>query len=560
MTAGAGEQAVAGSSPPALGSSAAFSLPGRDALLIVLLGLALLLPFLGPSRTLTRHEVLAAQPAREMLDGAPFAVQSFAGEIRTAKPPAIAWLIAASTTLLQSRAEWVVRLPAALSGVAIAVVVAMLAARFLGRRHALAAGLMQLTFFYVQMQARLAEADMPMALATTLAMAVFMLVAIDSPRGRLVAWWTGPAFWSAVAASALLKGVGPVFVLPACLAFVLITGDRAARRLLLDPLGLLALAAIVGGFVLAAWWTYPGILAAWKDETLGRMAGEMDSSEPILSYLWNVPMLLLPWVPLVAVGAAWTWRHRRGLGTLPLFVLLWVAVGLVPLQLSAFKHKHYAIPLLPPLTLAASVGFSLWLRSRQRRRRDDGERWWLGAAIAAAALAVVAVVVAMKVSKGGDGIALVLGVIAAGVVAMAFFDHARRWRAWVATLFAMTFVSLLLVHATVLPEHDGYQIYRRLAERANEQVPAGETVWLVGLREAQVAWYVDRPLRRADDRERFVAMPPPDADGTYWLLTRAGWTRDLEPLGEVSVLEEADALRRRQREQDRLVLVRVTRE
>ena len=187
-TAGPGDAGATGMAlhyaPPRGGKApiGAGSVPvGKPLSILTLIFVALfcatmLLPTLGGRRVLTRHEVFAAEPAREMLHGGSainWVIPHFAGIPRTVKPPTTGWLIAASMALFHSEAEWVVRLPSGLSAILMTVLIADLAARWLGPRVGVMAGLMQATFVYVLMQGRLAEADMPMAAAVCLAMYAF---------------------------------------------------------------------------------------------------------------------------------------------------------------------------------------------------------------------------------------------------------------------------------------------------------------------------------------------------------------------------------------------------
>src|SRR5213078_3817797 len=103
------------------------ALSARGKLLIVVYGASLLLTGLG-MRTLTRHEVLAAYPAREMLLYGHWIVPMYAGIPRTAKPPGMNWLLAGVMKLF-GETEFVVRLPSALAGVATAMMIASFAAR-----------------------------------------------------------------------------------------------------------------------------------------------------------------------------------------------------------------------------------------------------------------------------------------------------------------------------------------------------------------------------------------------------------------------------------------------
>src|SRR5690606_25365129 len=99
------------------------------------------------------------------------------------KPPLMHWSIAAAMAGFGTEAEWAARLPAMLSAVATALVIAGLAARWHGDRVGLLAGLVQSTGIYVFMQGRLAEADMMLCAAVAAAMASFAVAAADRGAG-----------------------------------------------------------------------------------------------------------------------------------------------------------------------------------------------------------------------------------------------------------------------------------------------------------------------------------------------------------------------------------------
>src|SRR5678809_761264 len=126
-----------------------------DRLLIIVFGCSLLLAGLG-MRTLTRHEVLAAYPAKEMLLYGHWIVPMYAGIPRIAKPPGMYWVLAGVMKIF-GESEFVARLPSALAGVATALMIASFGARHYGRRIGIVSGLIVLTSIYVLIQARLAE-------------------------------------------------------------------------------------------------------------------------------------------------------------------------------------------------------------------------------------------------------------------------------------------------------------------------------------------------------------------------------------------------------------------
>src|SRR3954471_12156514 len=143
-----------------------------DKLLIIVFGCSLLLAGLG-RRTLTRHEALAAYPAREMLLYGHWIVPMYAGIPRTAKPPGMYWITAGAIKFFHSESEFIVRLPSALAGVATGLMIASFAARHYGRRIGMVSGLMVLSSIYVLVQARLAESDMLLSALVCAAMLIF---------------------------------------------------------------------------------------------------------------------------------------------------------------------------------------------------------------------------------------------------------------------------------------------------------------------------------------------------------------------------------------------------
>src|SRR5258705_7222845 len=194
-------------------------------LLIAAYGLSLLLIGLGV-RTLTRHEVLAAYPAKEMIHGGHWIVPMYGGIPRTAKPPGMNWIIAGFMKIFDSDAEWVVRLPSVIAAVALAIMIAIFAAKFYGERVGWVSGLIQLTSVYVLIQARLAESDMLLCALVCGAMLIFASGPVawaerELPNERQ-RWldWRPVVFYLLTGLTFLLKGfVGPAFILLGTIAY-----------------------------------------------------------------------------------------------------------------------------------------------------------------------------------------------------------------------------------------------------------------------------------------------------------------------------------------------------
>jgi len=523
----------------------------RATLLVVGYAALLLLPWLGGGiRVLTKHEVLYAEPAREMLAGGSWIVPDFAGEKRVNKPPTLSWFIAASMAVFGKRSEWAIRLPSALAGVALAWLAAVLAARWCGPRVGLWAGLLQATTWYQLMQARLAETDMPLAACVAAAMLCFALGALEPapPRRRRV---LACGFWLAAGVSFLLKGVGPLFLLVALACFALAARDRHPLRFLLDPLGIALFVAALVAWPLAAWAEHPQILDAWRRQTLGRVLGELPNGNPPYYYLYAVPLLLLPWLPFAAGGV----RALREAGEPGrrrlLFLACWLLPGLFLLSLSAFRSAHYAIPLLLPATVLAAAGFE-----RSLRRPASGRRAFL---LSAGALAAGVGAGLWAVARWRPGLfreaAAVLGVLALGLLLTFAARRRGRRRLACGLLFGTLALAVAGVSTLLLPRLDDYRDWTQLAVRTNARRAEGETVHLVRLGQTQVAFYLDPPALRWDGIEE-LEVAGAAGRGPFLILAPRRVADRLAGQGRVELLDRAQELRRHETEDERLTLFR----
>lgn len=91
-------------------------------------------------------------------------------------------------------------------------------------------------------------------------------------------------------------------------------------------------------------------------------SGALQHTQPWWFYLTRLPLLLLPWMPLIVLAAAksgWRDPKRR-------FLAVWVIFGLAVFSASANKLPGYVLPLLP--ALAALAGLAL-------DELDDARRW-----------------------------------------------------------------------------------------------------------------------------------------------------------------------------------------
>lgn len=499
------------------------ALSRRSALIIAAYGLSIMFTGLG-ARQLTRHEVLAAYPAKEMLRYGHWIVPMYAGIPRLLKPPTTGWLIAGAMAATGSDAAWVARLPSALASVALALVVALLAARYFGDRVGLAAGLIQLTCYYVLNWGRLAEADIFLCLSVTASLACFALGTIPVPQtpagNPAAAEVETPApsrllrigFFAFAGLSFLVKGpIGLLFIALTVAAFLLATRRRAAARCLYSPAGWLVFLVCVLGWPVAAWVSHPPILEAWQRE-MGGTAGGGFGTDPLYKYLYAVPFVLLPWTPLMAAGAYLAWK--RGLFVRPVgrLFLCWFAPGMIALHFIAMKSHHYPMPLLPPLSVVGAIAL-------------------------AEALAPM-----------------------------------RRPVAAAACLFGGIWIAVVALQLLAMPRFDEWRPQADFARRAAAHVPAEEKIYIIdhpdrrtGLDdprprpEPYVAYHLRPPIWRFRNEREFAAFAAPRIAGgqTLYAVATEAQRQALASLGDMSVLDRCAGLRRGEKEPHRLLLLKM---
>ncbi len=540
-------------------TAAATPLEWRGWLIVLGYAATLLGIGLGSSRVLTQHEVMFAEPAREMLATGDWVTPRLAGVPFNDKPPLTAWTIAAVMRLTGSESPWVVRLPALLAALVTVAWITAVASRWFGAQLAMLAGLVQSSTFYVLMQARLAESDMPLCAFVTTALGALAMAADDARPWR---WWYSGVFYLGAALAFLTKGpLGLALVFPPAVLLGIWLGQRRIARMLLAPWAIAGFLALASAWPLAAYQANPEIGRDWWMHNLDRFLGRMDDGgaggrKPALFYFYMIPALMLPWTLPLVLALANAVRQGRW-STLPWrWVAAWVVPGLTLLSLSVWKHKHYSIPILPPLSLLAAWGLWLHVTSRQRRAVPYGGAvlalLLLGSAIGLAVLAALAPALAGLY-------AVLVAMVALGGTAAWWLARRHRPQGQLAAFFATTWLVAVTVQLTVMPAHDSYRAVAELAARTNRQVPAGQPVYLLGLAVHQIAYYLDSPLIRVDNpvaaRERLASA---NQSVCYAVVPRA-LADSLGELGQVEVLDECQRLLRHTGEADRLTLIRLRR-
>jgi 4-amino-4-deoxy-L-arabinose transferase-like glycosyltransferase len=407
--------------------------PKRAPWALVLALLALALFQLGSAPLFDVDEGAFGEATREMLASGDWGHTTLNGEDRFDKPILVYWLQAASVSAFGLN-EFALRLPSALCAWGWALAVFGFAAPRLGQRRATSAALMMATSLGVLAIGRAATADALLNLLLVLAVfdAWRWLESESKTALRRAFAWMGLGL--------LAKGPVAVLVPVAAAGVWLITaGDWRAlwRRLLQAASDLPAWALLLG--IAVPWYAYAlhrhgqaFIDGFFVRHNLARYTGTMEQHGGGWAYyLVVLPLVLLPWAPLLAAVARHVREHWRD--PLGRFLLGWGLFVLVFFSLSGTKLPHYVLYGATPFVLLMAI---------ELERSGTVMRW----ALALAALLLLALfvlpawqlpLVASRMTKPEyralvSGVPVPTLVVAAGLVAagalIGLAAAPARWR------------------------------------------------------------------------------------------------------------------------------------
>jgi dolichol-phosphate mannosyltransferase len=435
-------------------------------LALVLLGACFILfPALGAA-SLERAEIYFLDGARAMVEGGDWLVPHYQTRAFFDKPPLTYWLMALCFELF-GVSKGAGRLVPAVAALLLLLVTFWLGRLLLDRRAGLAAMIILATSVGFMSLGRLAMSDMLLALFSTLAVALGVKLRDGS------APWALPVLGAVLGLGFLNKG--PIAVLLPGLGLALLAWPR--RREQLPSPRLLALAVALFGLLGFAWFAaiyvrlgVEPLVHFFLRENLERFAASTyDAGQPFLFYLGAYLSVGAPWSAFFALAAARAWRPPDVVvpgAAAARFLLLWIALMLVPLSLSRGKIDYYLLPLLPAFSLVLGRHFA-------QVRWGRLERLWAAVSLILAAAALALVPLALQQIPDGwisPGRRLCLGAVAA-LGALALLAAARRPspRRTLSALAAVSGAVAIAVVTLLVPGFVAAQPNRGVVERVERE-------------------------------------------------------------------------------------------
>ncbi|QDV69552.1 Undecaprenyl phosphate-alpha-4-amino-4-deoxy-L-arabinose arabinosyl transferase [Rosistilla carotiformis] len=373
---------------------------------------------LGGARLWDRDEPRNARCAAEMLENGDWIVPTFAGELRTHKPPLLYWMQIVSYKVFGVN-EFAARLPSALCGLGTVLLTMAIATVLLGAQVTPWVGISLGTSLMFVLASRAATPDAALTFCSTLAVALYVLFShrriSDGFVERVEFHWPTRWGWSAVYAACglavLAKGpiglllpgsviglhaiwqrhsgaaetvatAGDAGFLARCgrgIAFaVRLVGEAIATAWRMHPI--LALAAVM--LVAGPWYVAVGqqtdgvwLREFFFEHNLSRALSPMEghSGPPILFYLGTLLVGTFPWsmfaIP-IGIAAREAYRTRSDLRPAIVLAMAWIAVYVGFFSIAATKLPSYITPCYPGVALC--IG---WFLYSVAHSQFDWPRW-----------------------------------------------------------------------------------------------------------------------------------------------------------------------------------------
>lgn len=353
----------------------------------LLLGVACLIVLinLGTS-VLWQSEGRWAEVTREMIQNRDYFHPAINGEPYFDKPLLTYWAIAGVSFLTGVLNEWVVRLPSAIAGLLAVWATLILGRRLWSAQTGRIAGWILLTTYGLIFWSRTAAADTENLAAIMLCVAWYWAKR-DRPGFAVFL-----VFYLIMFLGALMKGLTAIAV-PICVIVPDLLREQR-WRMLFKPAHLAALA--IGCLVYLAPLFYASMAshAGYQEsglslvfrENIQRFVDPFDHKGPIYTYLIHLPVLFLPWTPLLIVSLVGLLRKWRHLDWETRWCLWATAIIFLLFTASGSRRSYYILPALPFCALFSAFFVTHTLNATLDRLRRFGlgiQEWLIGLALLA---------------------------------------------------------------------------------------------------------------------------------------------------------------------------------
>lgn len=338
----------------------------RISLAIVFIG-SILIYFWGiwAIPALSHNEARRMIVVQEMLRNHNWLIPTINAKLYLEKPPLFYWLALVFSLLFHSAAEWVIRLPSALSAFGVTWLLFDRVRKYIGRWPALFTALMLVTSVQFTMFARRSEIEMVLA-ACCMASVVFYFDYLKAKSGSKYLYLS----FLFLGLACLAKGpVALVFFLPPILTFAVVKRDRRALKGLLSLRGWLLFAVVALPWYVYIYSNMETRMEKVINKDVTYKAFNLAHRDPFYEYILVLLGAFAPWIVIVFYKTKKIVKSFFEPYETAYFAYSFL-VPLIIMSLFATKHAKYILPLLPSTAVLLGIWYGELFRDLRSRWRE----------------------------------------------------------------------------------------------------------------------------------------------------------------------------------------------
>ena len=504
--------------------------------------------------------------AAESVDAGHWWDLRFNGEPRWDKP-VLAYALIEGSFAIFGRSAAAARLPSALEGGALVLLVGILVSAIAGGRAGALSAVVIASTLGVQVFARAAHPEIALVLSmgVTELLLIMWLVVPRADRWRALPVFIGLSMGYGLLAkgpvAVVVPGLGALIAAP----FVTSLRERLGQATRDGLIAAAAALAVAAPWFAAMTWRHGSDFlqqALWA-QNVGRFAGQMpEHGQSAWVFALAAAIGFTPWILLLpaALAALRDGRAATPANAVRFCAVVMAGVTLVFYMLSASKLASYSLAVLPPL--AVVVG--LYLDEALAGRRLGSARTFLIASVILAGLGLLLlstpqwlgsfvrlrdVVGGVPAANAGEALWSLVVPVSIVLIAAAIALAAMRMSGRIVTLVLLGFAAPLALLLAAKPVLDDAYPWRRFGDQiATTPGP----VWIQNYRASSLTFYAGRSIERVAGDEALERLVAEAGDG--WLVIGQDWSE--KPI--LATRLAAGRARIVERSQ-RLILVRLTR-
>ena len=516
-------------------SSRAAALLAAVGLLVVVLATANRVPLFDPD-----EGFYPATAAESVASGAWWDLR-FNGEARWDKPVLAYALIEGSFALFGNHTV-AARVPSAVQGAALVLLVFALVTPLAGSRAGACAAVVLASTLGVQIFARAAHPEIAVVLsiAVTQLLLIRWLVSPAPTKPRGLAVLIGLSIGYGLLAKGPVAVVVPLIGAVCAAPFVTSLKERW-----LEAVRDAAIAGAIGLAIAAPWYSAMTWRHGWVflenglwAQNVGRYTGAINHGQSALTFVAATLVGLMPWTGLLPAALGRSIRPSVGRRSAACFTaMVMAATSLLFYATSASKLASYSLALLPPLAVVIGMYLARMLDAPRRRISIALMSTAIALALLAAALLALPslhgtvlrtrdVIGGVPSAQDGSAFGPLVTWVSAVLLAGAALIFALPDRGRIVTLYGVGIAAPLVALIAIGPVLDDAYPWKRFGQQiARAHGPA----WIQNYRAPSLTFYAAQPISRVAGDEALEQLLA--TTGAGWVILGADWA-DKAPLAD----------------------------